>query len=154
MCIPEGTQSRPIRWHDSIVMCAEADAAMVPVRRGRRKRPQPRPARGAHLLPCPTRPRFTCFCQNHLVTLPALTGRYDGTTLLSCVPRPIPPWCPCAGAAGNGRWAPLNEVHGPLFHREPLKRCDFTGAGAPCFWDQPPDFLLRHSKVRIDGTPR
>ena len=126
----------------------------LPVRRGRRKRPLGTPTRGAHPLPCPTTPRFTCFCQKHLVPLPALPGRYEGTTLLSCVPRPILPRCPCAGAAGNGRLAPLHEVHGPLFHREPLTICTFRGAGAPYFWNKSPHVLLQPSIVRIDGAPR
>ena len=92
---------------------------------GHRARPQPRPVCPPTPGPCPTTPRFTCFCQKHLVTLPALPGRYDGTTLVSCVFRPILPWYPCAGATGNGRLAPLHEVHGPLFHREPLTICTF-----------------------------
>ena len=54
--------------------------------------PQPRPVCSPH----PTTPRFTCFYLKRLVTLPALPGRYDGTTLLSRVRRPILPWCPGA----------------------------------------------------------
>jgi hypothetical protein len=114
----------------------------------------PRPVCPPTPSPCPTTPRFTCFCQKHLVTLPALPGRYDGTTLVSCVFRPILPWYPCAGATGNGRLAPLHEVHGPLFHREPLTICTFRGAGAPYFWNKSPHVLLQPSIVRIDGAPR
>ena len=43
--------ARPIRWHGVVGMCVEADAAMVPVRRGRQKRPLGTPDAVPHPSP-------------------------------------------------------------------------------------------------------
>ena len=100
--------------------------------------------------PLPHEPPIYVFLSKSSVTLPALPSQYDGTTLLSCVLKPILRWCPCAGAAANGRWAPLHEVPPPSpSHRSSLPS---FRASSLCASPHRPDALCKATGTLCTAT--